>query len=165
MKTLLLLTLFSTVAFSQPKDRLATKNILDGFTAKGTPKKYTVAELEKLPLIKVGNSTPRLKEEEQLIQVTGKIVLIKHELDGDIHCEVSDGTCKDSTIACEFPEPTLTKSPFNPQFIKARRFILGKKVGDTVTITGVFFQDKKHGRTTKRIQNYLEIHPCLEMSN
>ena len=126
--------------------------------------KITVADLEKLPLIKVGNQTVRLPSEKVLIQMTGKIIRKSLEADGDYHVEISDVSCKDSTVATEFVSPAdkyAKESPYIENFTKVRAFILGKKVGDRITVTGLEFQDKFHSPSPHRIRNFKEIHPVL----
>lgn len=68
----LFLILFPSLAFGQ-FHRWDVKSLTDKFVAPKTAKNIKVSDLEKLPIIKVGTSTPRLDEEKQLITVRALI--------------------------------------------------------------------------------------------
>jgi len=148
---------------AQTRERWDVKTCTDGFTPPKVAKSITVSEVEKYPLTKVGNATARLPQEKQLITVRGKIVRHTLEQDGDCHTEVNDGTSKYS-LPCEAVNPndkTAKTSPYIKEFTSVRSVINSAKLGDEIEITGVSFQDKKHGKITARTPNYFEIHPIL----
>jgi hypothetical protein len=162
--TLLLLAGFCVSGYGQTKERWNIKTLTDGFSPASAPIKKTVADLAILPVTKVGNQTVRLPKEKSLIEISGVITRIAKEADGDLHIEIK-GNYKDSTLVCEFVDPLnemAAESPYLKKFIAARRTILGKKIGDSITVTGVLFQDKFHSPSPHRIRNFLEIHPVLE---
>ena len=161
MKTLTLL-LLATTAFAQPKERAKVKTLSDGFQPDFSKVvKVIVADVERLPLVRVGRETPRMKSEEQLLQITGTIRRIKLEADGDYHIEVSDGTM-DSTVVCEVVDPLYsTKSVCLARLESARLAAKQLSVGDKVTFTGLRFSDFRHSPSPRRTRNFIEIHPVL----
>jgi hypothetical protein len=68
------------------------------------------------------------------VQVTGKVVLVKHEADGDLHIRLSDGS---QFIVAECIPKLPCQEP---------------KRGQTVTVQGIYRRDQKHG-------NWAEVHP------
>ncbi len=153
-----------SASFAQKKERWDVKILSDGFKPSDSIVKTTVAEVEKLPLVKVRNRTPRMESERQTIEITGKITRKSLEADGDYHIEVSDGTCKDSTIACEAVNPRLApKSSVLAKLKAVRLSCASLSVGDTVTVTGNTFQDKFHNPSPHRIRNFKEIHPITKI--
>lgn len=161
MKTLALL-LLATAAFAQPKERAAVKTLSDGFQPDLTHvQKVTVRSIEALPLVKVGHETPRMKSEEQVLQITGTIQRIKLEADGDVHAEVTDDTM-DSTVVCEVVDPLYsTKSVMLTKLEAARLAAKRLEVGDKVTFVGLRFQDVFHSPSPHRTRNFIELHPVL----
>lgn len=157
--------LFCITANAQIHERWDVKTLTDGFSPViSSATKTTVAKMAKKAKVGVRNNTPRMNFEKKVVRITGTIAKKVHESDGDFHIEVTDGTLGDSTLACESVDPAnsaAANSPFVTQFQSVRGVIEGKKVGDKVTLTGVIFQDKKHGKPTKRTGNYLEMHPIL----
>jgi hypothetical protein len=67
------------------------------------------------------------------VQVTGKVTLVRHEADGDLHIRIEDGG---AFIVAE----CIPKLP-----------CAAPKVGDTVTVTGISRFDGEH--------KWQEIHP------
>jgi hypothetical protein len=68
------------------------------------------------------------------IRVTGKVVLVKHEADGDLHIRLSDG--KHFIVAECIPKLPCAEP----------------KVGRAITVEGIYRRDVKHG-------NWAECHP------
>jgi hypothetical protein len=67
------------------------------------------------------------------VQVTGNVILVKHEKDGDLHIRLSDG--KRFIVAECIPKLPCTEP----------------KVGQTITVYGISRFDKKH--------KWYEVHP------
>lgn len=165
-----LLTIFIIIicfnCYSQDHERWPVKVLSDKFipdTNKSLP--ITVAEMHTWPRQKVGNTTPRMSTEKQVVTITGTITRMALEADGDYHIEVSDGTLSDSAMVCECVDPTLpvaAKSPFISQFKAVRAVVSKCKVGTKVNFTGVLFQDKFHSPSPKRTRNFIEIHPIIK---
>ncbi len=160
MKILISFLLFSTAIYGQ-QHRWSTKTLTDGFKISGEPRTIKVADLAILPIVPVGTQTHRLEREEQFIKITGKIVKKIKEPDGDIHIEIMDGSSVYS-LPCESVSPkdnVAKSSPYIKDFISVREVIESAKIGDTMEVSGLEFQDEKHGKLDKRMFNFLEIHP------
>jgi hypothetical protein len=71
------------------------------------------------------------------IRVTGKVVLVKHEADTDLHIRLSDGR---HFIVAECIKEVPCREP---------------KVGEVITVEGISRFDKKHG--------WSECHPVLNL--
>ena len=172
MKILLLLAsllLIHYAGIAQDRERWPVKTLTDGFKPDTAhPKKATVKRVQKKKKIKVGDQDARLKTEKKVVTITGTIVDIKRESDGDYHIEVTDNTM-DSAFVCETVDPSdadAKKSPYAKQYEKVWAVVTQPvllKKGDKVTFTGVLFQDQKHGLPSKlRTRNYIEMHPVLK---
>jgi hypothetical protein len=113
----------------------------------------------------VGKTTSRLLPlETHVVKLTGRIVRKTLEGDGDYHVELADATSR-SSVVCEFVDPANTvakNSPYISYFRASRLKIAQYRLGDTITVIGVLFQDMRHGRPSPlRTRNYLEVHPVL----
>jgi hypothetical protein len=109
--------------YSQIHERWDVKTINDGFQPVGPVKKVTVAQVAQKPKIGVRNTQPRLNFEKQEISITGTIIRIQLEGDGDYHIEVTDGSLGDSTLVCEAVDPAnsvTTQSPMIDNFNNVR---------------------------------------------
>lgn len=162
MKILTLL-LLATSAFAQPKERAPVKTLSDGFQPDPTRVKLEhVSSIAAMPLEHVTRTTPRLKSEEQVVELTGTITRIAHEADGDYHIEIADGTLDDSTVVCEAVDPRYsTESAFLPELEAARLAAKRLRVGERMTFVGLEFQDIPHSPSPMRTRNFREIHPVL----
>ncbi len=151
---------------TQEHERWDIKTLTDGFKPDmSDPVPESVAVLGKRKIIRVGNNTPRMGLERTIIKVSGTVVGLPAETDGDIHVELKDNS-SDSTIACEAVNPddsVVERSPYLDKFKIVRAKVAGLKIGDQVTFTGVLFQDKYHNPTKMRIRNFLEVHPILSV--
>ncbi|HVA98580.1 MAG TPA: hypothetical protein VNG53_06765 [Bacteroidia bacterium] len=148
----------------QEHERWDVKTLTDGFYPDlSNTSQRSVESLEKIKIIRVGYNTPRMDFEKNIITVSGTIVSMRLEKDGDIHIELMDNSI-DSTIACEAVDPNddvVEKSPFLEKFKIVKEKISNLKKGDQVSITGALFQDKFHKPFKMRIRNFLEVHPIL----
>jgi hypothetical protein len=162
-KTFLLLLFLTGIGYGQV-NRWSTKTITDGFVIPKVAKSIKIIDLQNLKIIKVGKQTPRLAMEKNLISVTGTVTKHVLEADGDWHTEINDGSTTHS-LPCEAVDPNdkiAKTSPYIKDFIAVHEVINSVKVGDKIEITGIEFQDNKHGTVTERIPNFDEIHPITE---
>ena len=117
------------------------------------------------------NSSRPYPEELQVYAVTGRILLVRLEKDGDYHLALSDPDSGD-TIVTEVPHPDCA-SPFSPGTLALQEarfqfetFRAGRALaslqGQLVSVTGVGFYDSDH-RQAGRSRNCLELHPLLSI--
>ncbi len=155
----------SATLSAQVHERWDVKTLTDNPHLKKTITQASASTIGKPQLTKVGNITPRMDFERKIVRIKGKVYDIKHQdNDGDYHIEVRTGH-GDSTVVCEAVDPSNTATSHSPA-IEKFRVVFAKaeqlKKGDAVIITGVIFQDKKHGKPSKfRTRNFIEIHPIL----
>jgi len=144
------LWIFCSVASAQIHERWDVKTLGDGFKPDtANARRINVKEISLIPKVRVGNTTPRMDREKEVVRIEGTISRIQLENDGDYHIEVTDGTLGDSTADCEIPEV----------FAELHSYASHKKVGDPITVIGPLFQDKFHKPSKWRTRNFWEIHP------
>jgi hypothetical protein len=152
-------------------ERVAVKNLADGFEPPAHAEPATVTELAKLPMPKWSNSAPRSEVERRVMQLEADVIGYKLESDSDFHVVVSDGK---QTMVVEFPSPRCAK---DARLAKARADFLAlvprpptpayrtlpKPI--RVRLTGVVFLDKHlPGHIpTGSAPNGVELHPVLSI--
>lgn len=170
LQLLFITLLLGLCCSAQVHQRWPVKTLTDGFAPDtNAVKKVTVKQMHSKKRTKVKDTQPRLKFEKQVVQITGTITRIVPETgadgDGDYHIEISDNSLGDSTFVCEAvdPENSITKkSPYLGNFIKVRSVVKDLKKGDSVTFTGIIFQDKYHSPSPLRTRNFIEMHPIIK---
>ena len=132
----------------------------------------SIFEQDTCAQVTVGEQTPRLAFERQLVRIPCTIVAFKHEDDSDIHLIITDDI--QDTMIAEIPSvscPVVSTSAHAGDYRAAAQWVasnLGKlttsfkHVSMKATITGVVFQDFAHGQTGHS-PNYREIHPVLKI--
>ncbi len=109
----------------------------------------TIAELGNLPRRAV----------RRPYVITGWIIAIKNEADGDVHVILADEIGQ--TMIIEFPHPDCALgSVALPAIRRARRQMERLAQGDRVRVTGMLFMDRCHGQAGAA-PNCTELHPVL----
>ena len=83
--------------------------------------------------------------------ITGTVTKVINEIDGDWHVVIDNGLVCEFICQCKIknvPAATISCIGYTKIFIKP-------KIGQRVTITGVYVKDKKH--------NWFEIHPVKKL--
>ena len=155
-------------------ERWNVKTLLDSDASSisWTPVASTVAQQNGYTEVSVGENTPRLDFEKQVVSIQCTIMAYKKEGDSDIHLVLLDAQ-NDSMIG-EIPSIYCSEvgaSPYASEFSAASHWVtnnLGKPSTSfkysniSVTITGVQFQDFEH-EEVGHAKNYREIHPVIKI--
>lgn len=134
-----------------------------------TPQNTTIAQLDS---IKQSDTPPRTGTEFNTYTMTVHLDKMKAEADSDIHVGISDG--QGHTMIAEFIAPQCDAGlPHAAEIAQARANLFAEcgvatnsfttLTGQTATITGVAFFDKKHGQFDVA-SNGVELHPVLSFN-
>lgn len=167
VKVIVSFLIFVQISYAQVHERWDVKTLTDGYTPSlANAKQETVKEIRDIEPSPFHINQPRYDFEKSVVTLTGVVKRRVLEADGDYHIEIQDESL-DSTVACEAVDPQneITKTSSSIDLFKnVRLTATSLKVGDSISITGLLFQDKRHSPSPLRTRNFVEIHPILSLS-